>query len=385
MQTAKKILLVDDEPKVLSGLERQLARAYPVVTAPGPNEGLIAFGDGSDFAVVVADMRMPGMNGVEFLARIKEVEPDVVRMMLTGNADQATAVEAINEGSIFRFLSKPCPPEKLTDAISAGLRQHQLITSERELLEKTLHGSIKVLTEILAMAEPKAFGQAELMRDNIRRLAKALKLNKTWELEVAAMLAEIGSLTIPPEVMLRARMGYQLTSREQEILQRVPAIGGGLLAQIPRLEEVARIIACQHKRFDGSGFPADDLKGEAIPIGARMLRALSDLADLERKGKTRASALEVMRTRQGWYDPQIVEALSSPILAATLDQDTPAKPTLAVTLPQLRVGQVLSADVLGHDGIMIVCAGTKITPGLMERLKNFSALSGIKEPLHVEA
>src|SRR5579863_5417363 len=185
----KKILFVDDEPNVLAALERQFRKHFPVEIAVGPASGLMALRNWKDYSVVVADMRMPEMNGVEFLTKVRESAPEVVRVMLTGNADQATAIEAINQGNIFRFLNKPCAPDKMMEALTAGIRQHELITAERELLEGTLQGSIKVLTELLAMAEPKAFGQAEMLRDNMRQLAVALKLPETWDLEVAAMLS----------------------------------------------------------------------------------------------------------------------------------------------------------------------------------------------------
>src|SRR5690606_21232193 len=126
-------------------------------------EGLALLGNGEGYAVVVADMQMPEMDGIEFLTRVKEIAPDIVRIMLTGNGDQITAIEAINKGSIFRFLSKPSA--HLVETLQEALRQHQLITAERELLENTLHGSIKMLSEILALAEPKLFGQAQWLRD----------------------------------------------------------------------------------------------------------------------------------------------------------------------------------------------------------------------------
>ena len=334
----KKILFVDDEPNVLDAFQRQPASSSPSRPPSGSIAGLTALQNWQDFAVVVADMRMPEMDGIEFLSKVREIAPDLVRIMLTGNAEQQTAVDAINEGNIFRFLNKPCPTEKLVPAINAALRQHQLITSEHELLENTLRGAIKVLSEILAMAEPKAFGHAEILRDNIRRLGKAMKVENLWEIEVAAMLSQIGSVTIPPEVSLRSRMGRDLTGKEQEILQRVPAIGGSLLGQIPRMEEVARIITYQHKRFDGSGFPHDSVAGPAIPLGARMLRALGDLAEIERGGKSRTSALEQMRARPSWYDPQILEALSSPVIEATIEQNAPAK-TLPCADPSAASGR----------------------------------------------
>src|ERR1700722_17329858 len=303
----KKILFVDDEPNILAAYQRHLRKQFSVEIAVGPIAGLAALQNPREFGVVVADMRMPEMSGVEFLVKVKEIAPEAVRMMLTGNADQTTAIEAINEGNIFRFLNKPCPPEKLTLALEAGVRQHQLITAERELLENTLGGCVKVLAEILAMAEPKSFRHAETLRNNIRLLAGFMKIGQPWELEVAAMLLHIGYVTIPPEVALKLRVGHPLSAKEQEMFQRIPAIGGNLLAQIPRLEEVSKIILYQNKRFDGSGFPDDKIAGSEIPLGARLLKVLSDLAEIEVAGAARAGALEQMRARLGWYDPQILD------------------------------------------------------------------------------
>ncbi len=288
------------EPNVLAAFQRQLRRQFPVETAPGPNEGLALLQNARDYAVVVADMRMPEMNGVEFLTKVKVTAPEAVRMMLTGNADQGTAIEAINEGSIFRFLTKPCSTEKLSEALEAALRQHQLITAERELLENTLSGSIKVLAEILALTEPKSFRHSEMLRNDIRALAEHMKVGRVWQLEVAATLAHIGQVTIPPEVVLKLRVGQPLAEQEQEMFARIPAIGGNLLAQIPRLEEVSKIILYQNKRFDGTGFPADSAAGHNIPLGARLLKVLFDLAEIETAGTSRAAALEKLRGRFGW-------------------------------------------------------------------------------------
>ncbi len=381
----KKILFVDDEPNVLAAFQRQLRKHFSVETALGPIAGLALLQNSHDFGVVVADMRMPEMNGVEFLIKVKEVAPDTVRLMLTGNADQTTAIDAINEGNIFRFLNKPCPPEKLTQALEAALRQHQLVTAERELLEKTLSGSIKVLADILAMVEPRSFGQAEALRDDIRLLAGFMKIAPTWDLEAAALLSHIGHLTIPPEVALKARVGHVLTVREQELFQRIPLIGGNLLAHIPRLEEVSRIIQYQNKRFDGSGFPEDNVAGNSIPLGARMLRVLSDLADLVARDISRPAALIQLRARQGWYDPQILDSVSACFKLASGNPAVAATLPVSVNFSDLRNGHVLVSDIVTRDGILIVSAGNRITPPLIQRLRNFAALSGIKEPIFVES
>jgi response regulator RpfG family c-di-GMP phosphodiesterase len=380
----KKILFVDDDPNILAGFQRHLRRQFAVEISTSPIAALETLKNWQDFAVVVADMRMPEMNGIEFLVKVKAMAPDLVRMMLTGNADQSTAMEAINEGCIFRFLNKPCAPEQLTTALTDGLRQYELVTAERDLLENTVSGSIKVLSEILATVEPRAFGHAEALRKDIRALAGFLNLGQTWQFEIAALLAGIGQVTLPPETALKARVGHALSPREQEMFQQLPTVGAHLVSNIPRLEEVSKIIQYQNKQFDGGGYPVDNVSGENIPAGARMLKALADLTQLEAKGAQRPAALEELRRRSGWYDPRMLEAISGCFKLAIPLPGEPAPP-LAVTFSKLQVGHLLISDIQTRDGVMIVSAGNRITQPLLQRLKNFSALSGIKEPIQVAA
>lgn len=362
-----------------------MRKHFTVETAVGPGAGLEMLRHWRDYAVVVADMRMPEMNGVEFLVKVRGMAPDLVLMMLTGNADQATAVEAINQGSIFRFLNKPCPPGDLISALEAALRQHELVTAERELLENTLNGSIKVLTDILAMADSRTFGRAETLRDQARLMAQALELSRTWELEAAALLASIGYVTLPPELALKSRLGHALSPKEHEIMERLPEVGSNLLAQIPRLNQVARIILYQNQRFDGLGFPGDKLAGDELPAGSRILKVLSDLAQLEGNNRmTRDAALAEMRKRAGWYDPRVLEAVPGALCAVREAPRSENSSARAVTFANLRVGHVLISDLETKDGVLIISAGNRITAPLMQRLRNFAALSGIKEPIHVE-
>jgi response regulator RpfG family c-di-GMP phosphodiesterase len=379
----KKILFVDDEPNVLSALQRQLYNRYQVETAAGPDAGLAALRNWRDYAVVVADMAMPEMDGVEFLSKVKEMAPDIVRVMLTGYADQTTVIEAINHGNIFRFLNKPCSTENLIETLEAGIRQNQLINAERDLLEKTFGGSLKVLTELLAMTDPRRFGTAEALRDNIRLLAEKLEVKETWQLEAAALLSQIGSVTIPPEVTLKMRLGHALSTNEKEILLRIPAIGSSLITNIPRLEEVARIILYQNKQFDGGGFPEDELRGAAIPLGARMLKVLCDLAHLEARGIPRDLALQQLRAKQGSYDPRVLGALSAVVPTQAPADDAENKVITAVKFSQLRIGHLLQSNVETKSGILLVPTATRITPMLIHWLRNFSALYGIKEPILV--
>ena len=159
-----RVLCVDDEPNVLAGLRRCLRGHFAVTTAVGGAAGLDALRAEGRFAVVVSDLRMPGMDGVAFLSQVRALAPDTVRVLLTGQADLEAAIASVNEGHIFRFLMKPCAPTQLLAAVDAAAEQHRLLTAERELLEQTLHGSIKALTEALALANPTSFGRATRLK-----------------------------------------------------------------------------------------------------------------------------------------------------------------------------------------------------------------------------
>lgn len=380
-----KVLCVDDDANILTGIQRNLRKQFDIDTAVGALAALKIVETSGPYAVIVADMQMPGMNGVEFLNIVRQKYPDTVRVMLTGNADQKTATEAVNRGQIFQFLNKPCPPEKLAEVLNGGIKQYRMITAERELLENTLNGSVKVLMEILSLSDPTSFGRGQAVRDQAREVAKLLQVTTTWELELAAMLCPIGCVSLPAELNQKARVGLDLTGAEKDIIARVPQVSHDLLNKIPRLEAVARIVLYQNKNFDGTGFPADSVKEEEIPIESRIIRVLSDLAHLESKKSARFKGLELLREQKGLYDPRVMDAVGRyfEIEAQTTSAATQKAP-LALDVEGLHAGHVLTADIRTKQDILIVGAGTKITPLILERLRNFASLGGLKLPVYVE-
>src|SRR5581483_10002591 len=261
-----KILCVDDEPKILEAFERQLRKQFDLQTAAGPEKGLQAIAENGPFAVVVSDLRMPGMNGIEFLSRVRQTAPDAVRIMLTGDADLSAAVMAVNEGNIFQFLTKPCPADMLARSFQAALKQNQLITAERELLEQTLQGSIGVLIEILSLVNPTAFSRTHRIRRYVRHLAEQLKLADRWQYELAGTLSQIGCVVVPPEVMDKCHLRGSLTLHEQEILSSQGSVARNLLAKIPRLGKVAQMVAEQTSPWNGAD------SSDPVLIGAQLLR-----------------------------------------------------------------------------------------------------------------
>ncbi len=149
-----RILLVDDDPMLLAGLKRQLRREFDVFTAGGAQEAIAVMGDSGPFSVVISDFRMPGMNGIELLSRVKDLNPDTVRMMLTGSTDLSTAVQAVNEGNIFQFHLKPCPSDTLARAIHDGIGKYSRKARQTSHL-KAMRMSMAEASEIQRNLMPK--------------------------------------------------------------------------------------------------------------------------------------------------------------------------------------------------------------------------------------
>lgn len=376
-----RILFVDDDPNVLEAYQRKLQHVLDVRTAEGPHLGLREIQAKGPFAVVVADMNMPLMNGVEFLKQVREMAPDTVRMMLTGNADIKTAMDAVNEGCVFRFLTKPCPSKLMGDSLVAAIRQHRLITAEREVLEGTLTGTAELLTEILSWVSPEIFGRAVQLRIAARTTAGKLGTENSWEIELAATLCHIGMLAIPSEILAKASEGKPLSDEERNALESVPAVGHELLGRIPRLENVAKIVLYQNKYFNGDGFPADQVAGEDIPIGSRILKVADDYHALRAAGLSRHESLKTMQSREGWYDPAVLSVFGKESLPVAVQAE--GAQVIAIPLKELEQGLTLASPILTSEGRMLVAAGTVITDAFLVRLRKYAATSGIKAPIQV--
>ena len=379
----EKILWVDDDPNILEAYQRKLAKVVRVDTAEGGTQGLRYVMEKGPYAVVVADMQMPSMNGIEFLSRVKEIAPDTVRIMLTGNTDLRMAMQAVNTGSIFRFLSKPCPSDVIGEALVAGINQYRLVTAEKGLLEETLNGSIGLLIEVLSWADPEGFGKALELRRRVREIARALKADNLWEIELGAMLSEVGLILLPKDTLEKVRGGMSLTDAERSALVKIPEIGQELLARIPRLESVARIVLYQNKSFDGAGFPEDSVAGKSIPLGSRILKVLLDWRSYEAQGLSDKAAFALMQSATGTYDGRVLDAAIGLYVHVEKSVQISAESSFVVRILALKAGDVLVDGVRTRDDKLLVGSGCEVTPALLVRLKFFAVLEGVQEPVKV--
>ena len=374
---ADKILCVDDDANILEGYKRHLRKEFAVETAVGPEQGLRMVIEHGPFAVVVSDLQMPGMNGIQFLSRVREHVPDTVRMLLTGNADLQASIEAINQGQIFRFLTKPCTPEALANALNAGLVQHRLITAERELLEHTLSGSIKVLCEVLALVNPEAFGRSSRVTRYVELIAAYLHVSELWVITTAAMLSQVGCVILPPHVLKKVYGRAPLTEEETQLFNQHPFVAADLIMKIPRMKRVAEIIRFQDKYYDGCGMASEIRKGNDIPMEARILKVALDFDALEAAGKTKLEALEEFKQRKGWYDPTVVEALK---LAFADDMNGCV---VTVVVADIQEGMIIAEDIKSSQDVILASKGQEVNQSMILRLQNFKKTGGVREPFQV--
>lgn len=374
---SENILFVDDDINILQAFRRQYSNQFSIDTAQGPEEALGFIHEKEPYAVVVSDLRMPKMDGIEFLAKVQESSPNTIRVMLTGYADLNTAIAAVNQGNVFRFLTKPVRSDELVQALSAALEQYRLVTAEKELLEKTLKGSVKLLVDLLSLLNPGAFSRATQSVRYVRQIVSSLNIPDAWQYELAALLSHIGWVTLPPEIPEKPYSNDVLTVDEKKRLESCPTIARNLLINIPRLELVAKMIERQHfvcgKKEQEE--PLD--KRDPISLGAQILKVALDYSLLISRGYQPERAIEWLRSQPLEYERHIVDGLE---ISSQKAADTSIR---ILPLDQIHPGMILNQDVYTENGTPLVIKGQEITDPVLEMLNSRCQLGEISGTLQV--
>jgi len=346
----RRILLVDDEQAVLDSLYRQLCFDFDISIADSGRKALQVMETSPKFAVILSDRRMPAMDGISFLTRAKAISADTVRLMLTGNADQKTAVDALNDGCIFRFMNKPCGIDVIKNSLQAGLDQFQLITAEKDLLSRTLLDSTKLLTELLSVTDPVAYGRSSRTCRWSRQCAVKLQLDKPWEVELAAAFSQIGSLATPDV--------SNDSNRDDPLLLDVSQ---RLVAEIPRLETVAEIIA-----FDlNSTNDGESALRQEIRLNAQVFRGTLAIDRLlTDESLTAIMAFKQLRDTETFCQ-QVLDALESVILS---ELNAKCESVAVHSLPE---NAILAEDLYSDEGVLLLSKGQQLVPPLCERLLDY--------------
>jgi response regulator RpfG family c-di-GMP phosphodiesterase len=366
-----RVLCVDDEPNVLEGLRLHLERTYDFHTAGSGPQALAMLERNGPFAVVVSDMRMPEMDGAAFLGQVRQHFGDTVRILLTGHADLRSAIAAVNDGQTFRFLTKPCPPSQILATIQAATDQYGLITAERVLLDQTLHGSIRALTDVLALTHPLAFGRALRIHKVISEFADHLGMKERWQVEVAAMLAQIGCITLPQATIEKLHFGHDLSPEESEQVNQASRTAARLLGDIPRLEAVRAILG-------GSTGERRKSVDQIVHRGAQMLRIASDADTLEARGLSPRMIVDIMRDRGDRYEKELLDAFAEMRGGASSTRLIREVPLLAI-----KAGMILVEDLYMQNGTLLASRGYEVTERFVERAQSWRR-GAVREPIRVK-
>lgn len=362
-----RVLCLDDESAVLEGIERHLRKRYEVFTSTNGQQALEIMAARGPFAVVVSDMRMPHMTGAVFLQRARELHPDTVRILLTGHSDMESAISAVNNGQIFRFLTKPCPAFQLQSHIEEGVKQYNLINVERTLLEKTLRGAVEALTDILALTSPLAFGRATRVRSRVAAMCEHLQLKDRWHIEVAAMLSDLGAITFSDETAKKYYASAPLDAEEQNTVATMGRVGRTLLADIPRLEPVLSLLeSVEHATLAGP-------TGKCTDLGAQILLLARDCDVMESNGTPLPVAIGQLTTRKDRYGDRAISALANCGVIGKIEM---------LTLSEVREGMVFADDVRTENGTLLVPRGYEVTQSFLARARAYRH-GYVIEPLRV--
>lgn len=410
-----RVLAVDDEPNILSALRRTLrGRGFDIQVAQGGAAGL-ALLQSEPFDAIISDMRMPEMNGAEFLRRSRDLQPDAVRILLTGYADISSTIEAVNQGEIFRYISKPWDDEVLVRTLNDGLERKLLQRERDRLLEvvaeqnrqlkahadeleqrvaertreltdahgrlETMHqrirddfaATVRVLAALLDQRAGLSKGCAAAAAATARQLGEAagLRGEALQDVVYAALLEDIGKVGLPDRLLTTPL--HSLSPEDRRDFYRHPQQAQGHLLAMSALQGAARVLRHRFERWDGQGDP-DGLRGDGIPMGARVLAMASDFERLRRGAIearlfTHEEAVRWLGYGSGKrYDPALVDAMTH------MQEAGPS--TRRLRTPALKPGQTLAADLMAGS-VLLLAQGRVLDERLIGSLQLFERRQGI--------
>jgi len=416
---APVLLLVDDEPNVLNSLRRLLRPCgYTILTAGGGTEALSLL-EAQPIDLIISDMRMPGMTGDQLLAQVRNRWPDTMRLLLTGYAEVSSAISAINEGGIYRYISKPWDDEDLlrilhqalelcglqreknrlealTLAQNETLRElnttledrvrhrteelqiaNQEISLAMEKLKKTFFTSVQVLSNLIEMRAPALAGHSRRVADVARRIAEKMGLGADLQHEIllAGLLHDIGKIGYP-DTLFGTPLN-KMNGEEANLARKHPINGAAALMSMPDMRGVAELIRSHHERWDGQGFP-DALAGDKIPLGARILAMANDFDGAQigtittKRMSTDEAKAYVLEGRKFRYDPDVADAFGQ--MVGRLARQPVLERRLSGS--ELEVGMVLSRDLYSPDGMLLLATEYLLDELLIRQIRDYEASFG---------
>lgn len=421
------VLFVDDEAPILSAVRRLLRPlGHRVLMAEGGAAALELLAT-EEVDLVVSDMRMPNMDGAQFLEQVRQRWPHVQRMLLTGYADIGSTIAAINRGEIHRYIAKPWDDQDLLLAVREGLSRRRLEQENQRLtaltqaqnaelakanadlearvkartaeieqvngmleqayaqLEDNFLLSMDVFAGLLELRQVGAAGYSRQVATLARSIAETLKLpaRDVQDVYVAGLLHEIGKISLPDGMLNKPFSA--LTSEEQVRYRRHALAAESALMPLASLQRVARLVRMQQERFDGNGFP-DGLAGEELPVTAQILALASEFRALAegrlsvRRPTEKEAAQVIVGLAGSHFSHPVVQAFKT-----VLEREAARNNDRLIEASALRVGMVLARDLLSPKGSLLLAAGFRFDPRVVRQIHEFIRREGGKLTLYVRA
>jgi response regulator RpfG family c-di-GMP phosphodiesterase len=415
-EIARPILIVDDEEIVLVALRDTLLReGYHVVASPHAIHALSVLKE-QPFSVVITDQQMPMVTGLEFLAQVRDIQPEATRILITAVLSLSTVIDAINKGEIYRFIVKPWLREELLATVKNAVQRHELIaknarlqaatqTMNRQLqeLNRALESQMARVAEQNAQLQELTRSQEENLRRSIelcvqtmrtfyptvgtqaRRVAalcqamahdSGLSPTEKQTLEISGFIHDIGLVGVPRQLIRRWQDApNELSGAEWALIHQHPILGQELAAFVQHLTAVGPTIRGHHERWDGTGYP-DRLRGENIPWLARLLGVAVAYAESNLESKL---AKEMIIQGGGTaFDPEAVRIF----LRTAPKAAVPGKQRV-VLLADLRPGMILAEGIYGENGMLLIPDGQRLTATYINKLANYNRINPIAQTLLV--
>jgi len=418
-KAAWTVLCVDDEPNIVSALRRVFrGTGYRVLTANSGAEALAVL-EAESVELVISDMRMPVMDGAQLLSRVRERWPDATRVLLTGYADVASTVHAINHGEVYRYISKPWNDEELlrtahqvferhalqreTVRLQALTRQQNVELAElnnsleqkvaartldlslaNEKVKRNYLTSIKVFSNLIELRGGVLAGHSRRVAELARKTAWAMGLDETdaQQVFVAGLLHDMGQICLPDSLLARsvARLG------DADLAQycKHPALGEQALMAMEDMQPVAALVRAHHERHDGQGFP-DRLAGDAIPRAARILAVVDTYDDLQNGHLSAAvspaeARMLIARGRGSAFHPEVVDVFLQVLMEATPG----AERTIPTGSDELQPGMTLARELVSSEGVMLLAPDQVLTAELIRLIRLREKRDGVTWTLHIK-
>jgi response regulator RpfG family c-di-GMP phosphodiesterase len=415
-EPVRPILIVDDEEIVLVALRDTLLReGYSVVASPHAIHALSVLKE-QPFSVIITDQQMPLVSGLEFLAQVREIQPDATRILITAVLNLSTVIDAINKGEIYRFVVKPWLREELLATVKNAVQRYELISHNARLQSTTqaMNQKLKQLNQALEEQVAKVATQNEQLQillgaqeENLRQSVQlCLQTMQTFYptlgnqarrtaaicaamaggaelsgeqrqiLEISALIHDIGLVGVPRQLIKRWEQSPEsLSAAESALMHHHPVLGQELASFAHQLHAVGPTIRAHHERFDGTGYP-DGLRGTEIPWLARLLAVA--VADAESSLDPKAAMETISQGSGTAFDPEAVRIFLRHVPKAVV----PGRQR-EISLTDLAPGMVLAQGIYSENGVLLMPDGQRLTATYIDKLLNYHRINPILQSLLV--